>query len=425
MNDTLTMRIGSNLPLIMLETAQTNIAKGKINDAEKLYIEGLHGFTREYMIGLLQNKYVLVVNEDTQEMSLSDDPELIKNNAKNIFDWDGILFDKLNNIEVIKAYISNISDEFNNITAAEITDFGIYEHGKKTNTIDVCHMCAKIINGNGLCWKTGGDGPIWEKLVTSKVEDGTITDNIVVYWYITEYIKNIQTLTEDVVKFCNIYNYLYTHKLCNRIPYLADKLEYIFGIIDAFLDTSKGYYHPLCNVEIYSLKESLIDRLMRCPQGNEFEKYGILKRDIGDEYVTAWLSPDGDFYANDGSAGALGHMVMADQMFDWTASPIHHMMDNDGVTRFGSTSPERWLERHGWMKIHHNECHGTYSPVMVDEGWLPEPTEIQIKMVCDYIDNHYNGKLYTEPQILRRTDAVPTYKLRQMDKFKLRELFEL
>ena len=425
MNDTLTMRIGSNLPLIMLETAQTNIVKGKINDAEKLYIEGLHGFTREYMIGLLQNKYVLVVNEDTQEMVLSDDPELIKNNAKNIFDWDGILFDKLNNIEAIKAYISNISDEFNNITAAEITDFGIYEHGKKTNTIDVCHMCAKIINGNGLCWKTGGDGPIWEKLVTSKVEDGTITDNIVVYWYITEYVKNIQTLTEEVVKFCNIYNYLYTHNLCNRIPYLADKLEYIFEIIDAFLDTSKGYYHPLCNVEIYSLKESLMDRLMRCPQGNEFEKYGILKRDIGDEYVTAWLSPDGDFYANDGSAGALGHMVMADQMFDWTASPIHHMMDNDGVTRFGSMSPERWLERHGWMKIHHNECHGTYSPVMVDEGWLPEPTEIQIKMVCDYIDNHYNGKLYTEPQILRRTDAVSTYKLRQMDKFKLRELFEI
>lgn len=425
MNDTLTMRIGSNLPLIMLETAQTNIAKGKINDAEKLYIEGLHGFTREYMIGLLQNKYVLVVNEYTQEMVLSDDPELIKNNAKNIFDWDGILFDKLNNIEVIKAYISDISDEFNNITAAEITDFGIYEHGKKTNTLDVCHMCAKIINGNGLCWKTGGDGPIWEKLVTSKVEDGTITDNIVVYWYITEYVKNIQTLTEEVVKFCNIYNYLYTHKLCNRMSYLADKLEYIFEIIDAFLDTSKGYYHPLCNVEIYSLKESLMDRLMRCPQGNEFEKYGILKRDIGDEYVTAWLSPDGDFYANDGSAGALGHMVMADQMFDWTASPIHHMMDNDGVVRFGSMSPERWLERHGWMKIHHNECHGTYSPVMVDEGWLPEPTEIQIKMVCDYIDNHYNGKLYTEPQILRRTDAVSTYKLRQMDKFKLRELFEI
>ena len=425
MEDTLAMRIGSNLPLVMLETAQTNIVNGKINDAEKLYIEGLNGFTREYMIGLLQNKYVLIVNEDTQEMVLSDDPELIKNNAKNIFDWDDIVFDKLNNIEAIKAFISDISNEFNDITVAEITDFNIYEYAKKTNTIDVCHMCAKIINGNGLSWKTGSDGPIWEKLVVNKLEDGVISDNILVYWYITEYVKNIQILTEDVVKFCNTYNYLYKHNLCNRIPYLADKLEYIFEIIDAFLDTSKGYYHPLCNVEIYSLKESLMDRLMRCPQGNEFEKYGILKRDIGDEYVTAWLSPDGDFYANDGSAGALGHMVMADQMFDWTASPIRNMMDKDGVVRFGSTSPERWLEKHGWMKIHGNECHGTYSPVMVDEGWLPEPTKIQIKMVCDYIDNHFNGKLYTEPQILRRTDPVSTYKLRQMDKFKLRELFEL
>jgi len=425
MENTLAMRVGSNLPLVMLETAQTNIVNGKINDAENLYIEGLNGFTREYMIGLLQNKYVLVVNEDTQDITLSDDPELIKNNAKNIFDWNSILFDKLNNIELIKKYISDISNEFNHITAAEITDFGIYEHGKKTNTIDVCHMCAKIINGNGLCWKTGGDGPIWERLVTSKVEDGTISDNVVVYWYITEYIKHIQTLTEDVVKFCNIYNYLYKHNLCDRMPYLADKLEYIFETIDAFLDTSKGYYHPLCNVEIYSLKESLMDRLMRCPQGNEFEKYGILKRDIGDEYVTAWLSPEGTFYANDGSAGALGHMVMADQMFEWTASPIRNQMDNDGVTRFGSTSPERWLEKHGWMKIHHNECHGTYSPVMVDEGWLPEPTPEQIKVMCKYIDNHYNGKLYTEPQILRRTDPVHTYKVRQMDKFKLRELFEL
>lgn len=425
MEDTLTMRIGSNLPLIMLETAQSNIVKGKINDAEKLYIEGLNGFTREYMVGLLQNKYVLVVNEDTQEVTLSDDPELIKNNAKNIFNWNSILLDKLNNIEFIKKYISDISNEFNHITAAEITDFGIYEHGKKTNTIDFCHMCAKLINGNGLCWKTGGDGHIWEKFVIGKVEDGTITDSIAVYWYITEYIKNIQTLTEDVVKFCNIYNYLYKHNLCDRIPYLSDKLEYIFETVDAFLDTSEGYYHPLCNVEIYNLKESLMDRLIKCPQGSEFEKYGILQKDVADEYVTAWLSPDGMFYANDGSAGALGHMVMADQMFDWTASPIRNQMDKDGVTRFGSMSPERWLERHGWMKIHHNECHGTYSPVMVDEGWLPEPTENQIDIMCKYIDNHYNGKLYTEPQILRSTDPVPTYKIRQMDKFKLRELFEL
>ena len=139
----------------------------------------------------------------------------------------------------INKYISDISEEFNGITYSEITDFNIYEHGKKTNTIDVCHMCAKLINGNGLSWKRGGDGPIWEKLVTGKIENGTITDNVVVYWYITEYIKNIQTLTEDVVKFCNIYNYLYKHNLCNRIKYLADKLENVFSTIDKFFDTSK------------------------------------------------------------------------------------------------------------------------------------------------------------------------------------------
>ena len=96
--ETVQMRIGSNLPGVMLEIAQTNISNGKINDAEKLYMEGLPGFTKEYMVGLLRNEYVLTVNEDTQEMVLSDDAKLIEENAKNIFNWDSILYDKLNNI---------------------------------------------------------------------------------------------------------------------------------------------------------------------------------------------------------------------------------------------------------------------------------------------------------------------------------------
>lgn len=418
-------KIGANLGSLMLEIAQTNIKNNKFHEAEAIYVDGLHGFNIDLFFSILRNEMVLIVDEDSQNMVLSKDEDQIKNNACNIFDWDNILLDMWTSIKGDKIYLNEIEDEFSEITYKNIRDFNIIEHGKKTNTVDLSHMCAKILNGNGLSYKRGGDGPIWDRVIIDNVENGTIDNNKIVYYYITEYVKIIKRITEEITKYCNLYNYLHNNKLCNRIPYFVDDVEDVFITIDKFFDTGEGYYHPLCNVEIYTLKEQLMDAIMKCPEGNEFEKYGILKRDINDQYVTAWLSPDGDFYGNAGSYGGLGHMRMADQIFGWTANPIKILMDNDGVTQFGSNSPERWLETHGWMKIHDNECHGTYSPIMSDEGWLPEPTETQIRIMCDYIEKHFNGLMYNEPQILRRTDPIHISKIRQMDKFKLRELFEI
>ena len=47
-------------------------------------------------------------------------------------------------------------------------------------------------------------------------------------------------------------------------------------------------------------------------------------------------------------------------------------------------------------------------------------------MVCDYADKFYSGKFYTEANALGRTrhpNPYTTYAVRQMDEFKLHDIF--
>ena len=104
----------------------------------------------------------------------------------------------------------------------------------------------------------------------------------------------------------------------------------------------------------------------------------------------------------------------------------------DGVSIYGSNSPEQWLSSHGWVKIHHNDCYGSFIGKRNPDERTPEfpyhycPTKIQVKMICDYADKFYKGKFYTEANCFGRDyhpDPFSTYKVRQMDEFKLHEIF--
>ena len=47
-------------------------------------------------------------------------------------------------------------------------------------------------------------------------------------------------------------------------------------------------------------------------------------------------------------------------------------------------------------------------------------------MICDYADKFYGGKFYTEANCFGRIshpDPYTTYKVRQMDEFKIHEIF--
>ena len=89
---------------------------------------------------------------------------------------------------------------------------------------------------------------------------------------------------------------------------------------------------------------------------------------------------------------------------------------------------DRKLEKKGWIKIRGNEVYGSFIGSMTPKKYFPYPycpTDVQIKIICDYIDNLYTGKLYTQSQIAQVTKPITTYKLRQMDNIKLHELFTL
>ena len=46
---------------------------------------------------------------------------------------------------------------------------------------------------------------------------------------------------------------------------------------------------------------------------------------------------------------ALVHMNLAEQLY---FGQYFQIMNSDGVSCIGSNSPERWLDLHGWIRVH-------------------------------------------------------------------------
>jgi hypothetical protein len=151
-----------------------------------------------------------------------------------------------------------------------------------------------------------------------------------------------------------------------------------------------------------------------------------------DGYDAGWLSPDGEFYGADGETSSMIHMNLAEQIFNAPCNIYAVRMAKDGVSIMsGIDSPEYWLEKHGWVKIHHEDCYGAFighrnEEPTPDYPYAYNPTDIQIKMICNYADKFYGGKFYTEANALGRithTEPYSTYAVRQMDDLKIHEIF--
>ena len=87
-------------------------------------------------------------------------------------------------------------------------------------------------------------------------------------------------------------------------------------------------------------------------------------------------------------------------------------MDDD-ISEFGGVdSPDYWFEKNGWIKIHHEDCYGSFIGNRNEEPtkefpYPYNPTDIQVKMICDYVDKFYGGKFYTEANAFGRIRRVP------------------
>lgn len=364
MSDTLSFRVGKGIGKILLEISQEDILNGNTEKAIENYINGF-GMNKSHAMQILHNRLVMEAEDDAITVYLTDDENSIKENESNIYDWQSIIENNDNNLREMRKAYYNIYKELN------------------------------IHNVN-----TGYD------------------EN-----FIKQYVELINNMFNEYMKFSNTYKFLIDNDFINRITFVENNIENVIEILDEFCGQKTSYNHPMCDNEIFNLKERIKDNIFTTEWGMEYFKHGILKKNIDDGYDAGWLSPDGVFYGDCGDTSSMIHMNLADRMFKKLFSK-NDLKKND-LSLFGGTEdPEQYLIRNGWMKIHNNEIYGVFMNDPEGE-YLYCPTKKQISEICRYADLNWHGKIYTRPQIVKRTEPIFTYKLRQMDKFKLNELFAI
>lgn len=451
--ETLHMRVGPLIGEHLLEIAQSNILKGNVEYAMSVYPTAFD-MTKEHAIMILKNQAVVVTDEDGEGVSLKDDPELIADNAHNILNWELIIENRQKDIYNILYTIHKTANVFMKYYNGNIENYSIldmmsrYFNDEQLKSIGKHNIAARICGSPEckICDK-GNSNPtsVWEGLeghVESYLADiDEYGESDMAYppgkWEIILYLtvrynKLIRMLHKEYMNFENTYLFLVENEFIKKPSRIEHMIEMAVEVLWKFSDTSNGYYHPLCNTGLYEYKEKLSNDLVKTKFGKEFAQNGILKKDIMDGYDAGWLSPDGEFYGGDGETSAMIHMNLAEQIFNAPCNIYAVRMAKDGVSIMGGIeSPEYWLEKHGWIKIHHDDCYGAFighrnEEPTPDYPYAYNPTDIQIKMICNYADKFYGGKFYTEANALGRSihpDPYTTYAVRQMDDLKIHEIF--
>ena len=426
------MRLGENLGEILLDIAQDNIKKGNPEKAITTYTESLFGFTKEYVLMLLKNEAVLITDNSGAEMNMVDTPELLEANKKHIYDWQHIVEKKLESLNNLRDIRHEYVKKFNNIVRNySIDDFNIIEYmlrffsREELADIGYHNIAAKLIGDDKFSNQRSSGKTSWNKMC-ERVEDGEYAKKWeYALYYVVKYNEIIRLIHKEYMEFSNIYKFLDDNNMIEHYPFIEWTMENVLDVLNDYTNTSKGYYHPMCNTNLYEIKERMYDELLTTEYGNEYFKYGILKKNILDGYDAGWLSPTGEYYADNGETREMIHMVIAEKIFRGN-NDYGVQMRNDGVSILSADSPERWLEKHGFIKIHDNDIYGSF---IGDKDWTEYPycpTPIQIKLICTYADKHYNSKFYTEADVLgrhRHPEPYSSYKVRQMDDVMLHQIF--
>lgn len=396
------MKVGKNIGKVLLEIAQEAILAGEFDRAFETYTDSFNGMEREHAMALLKNKYVLVAEDDGVTVNMTDDAESIDANKENITDWDAWDVRKLDEIKDTCAALRHFSRELNLKHRADITDCSFLalakEHfGSYASEISIFNIAAKLVAGGGFSDQYANGEEQWDELCENVETDCADKFEIVLY-YIVKYVENIRILHKEYMQFSKIYDFLRENEFISKVPPFAnDIIENALELLCDFSDTTKGYYHPMCNERLYQYKEQLDDDILSTTLGLEYRRHKILEKDIMDGYDAGWLSPDGVFYGGNGEKSSMIHLNIEE--------------------RLGKDAVE--LEKAGWIKTHGDEVYGGFGAY----GGVYCPTEIQVKMICDYIDKFHNHVFYTSPKCVSNTDPVKTFDVRQMDRHMLHKTF--
>ena len=427
---TMHMKLGENLGEILLNIAQEKIFKGDPLGAINTYTESLVGIPEEYVVMILKNQAVLKTNPDGINMDFSDDPQALKENEKNIYDWLNIISKKDDELRELTKNIYHHETKFAQSARIRINDFNLMAYGDSQEEGKIHagfhHIVARLIANIPFAPCASNGEHVWNRIVSNVENDDAYTYERV-YYHLVNYMQCIRLLLEGYKKLSVMYDWLLEKELVSHIPFIEKNFERCIQILDEFADPNTGFHHPMCDEEISDFKEEITDVIMKTRWGKEYFLYGTTIKDIMDGYDAGWLSPTGEFFGANGETSAMIHMNIAQVLFKGK-SVYGEEMRKDGVSIFSVNSPEQWLQKKGWVKIHHQDCYGSF---IGSKDWTDYPycpTQAQIKMICKYADALYNGKFYTEYNSLglgRHLHPEPysTYKVKQMDNIMLHKIF--
>jgi len=432
------MKIGSNLPELLLSIAQEHILNGDIEKGIETYTESLCGFTKEYALMVLKNEAVLTVDDENQTVNLLDDIQLRNENQNHIYDWNDILSEQLKylvNLENILKYYKETFENVRELRFRDIEDYSLYDMmldyytEEQLKNIGVHNLAAKLIKGDDFAWNQYGNGSkVWEQLCGNVESDIDVKFYEKALYYTVKYVDTIKIIHKEYIKFDKLYHFLIDNGLAKNILFIEQIIQRICYILKSFSNINKSYHHGMCDEALVDYKKQIIADMQNAVWGKEYFDNNYLLNNIEDGYDAGWLSPDGEFIGANGDSSSMIHMYIAEDIFNGN-SVYGVQMNKDGVTTYGSTSPERWLETHGWLKVHHDEIYGYFrwnkTPDADDEKQLYCPTEKQIELICKYVDKYYGGKFYQAPLILRDHYDKPLYTrdIKQMDEIALHNAF--
>ena len=435
---TVNFKLGENLGNVLLEIAQEHIINGQPEKAIETYTISFEGMDESYALQILKNKFVVETCEDGVNINLSDDAAVRAANSSNIYNWQELMDKKDTNLREMREAYCKIVNDFSRHINYPIYDANITEIVKRYWGEERLHDCgihniaAKLIANDDLGFKLHPSNVnMWAHL-ENNVECDEAEHFEYALYFIVKYVNLIRYMYKDYIKFANTYKWLLNNGFINHIPFVEANVEGVLQILNEFCNPNTGYYHPICDEKIANLKNTILDELLKTERGKEYLRYGILKKNIMDGYDAGWLSPDGTYYGGLGETSSMIHMNIADEMFKKLFDPDLLIKDKsrDGQyeilnSMFNREDPESYLMKNGWMKIHTNEIYGTFIGDKNDSDYPYCPTRKQIYTICDYVDKFHNKKFYTQAQIVRSTEPVTTYKLKQMDEIMLHNIFRV
>jgi len=438
MADNLNFKLGSLLGNHLLDIAVSNIQAGTPETGIKMYKGALPGITEELIMSLLKYETVLYTSGD-EELSLTDDEDKKQEMIElglTVVDWDNWIKTKIRFIEDIVNAIYRHKDiferntKFDEIYKLDLSNYDMYpdfdtEDKKIGCEISIVNICARVIAANPFSNLLDSGESKYEKFCAEcDDEDRYVNKEKQALFRAVQYVVCMRNLCKEYESLYKSYEFLLDNHLIERPACIEQLAERVFYLLLQFSENAE-YNHPMCNESIEKFKKHIIEVVPMSRLGDEYSKYHILHKEIIDGYDAGYITPDGTFYGANGSSSSMIHMTIADELFNYK---MRDEMKAAGVRSpgFGGVDAEQYLNDLGWMKIHHNEVYAYFAFSKDDtDRKLYCPTEEQIKKICEYADKWWNGQIYTSPQIVSKTEPVSTYKLKQMDEFKLHEIFSV